>query len=181
VKAINAEYKALHNDDPKKLGTFDKVLNELKKRVQVFLAAEEIKRHAIARQAAKEAAELAAAALAAEKAEQEALANAAVGEADVDVAAVTEAADTAFSAFKQADHKAAIATKDAHVKLGGGFARSLSLRTKETLTVTDAVAAVQQMGATEQITAAILTSARAFREAVGELPDGVEATTTREI
>jgi len=44
VAEINTEYKAVHNIDPKKPGTFNKIFNELKPRVADYLRKEEQKR-----------------------------------------------------------------------------------------------------------------------------------------
>tara|TARA_R110000868_G_scaffold399585_1_gene673434 strand:+ start:9754 stop:10530 length:777 start_codon:yes stop_codon:yes gene_type:complete len=174
VKDINAKYKAVHNTDKKKPALFDKVLNELLKRVQVFMVAEEDKRKAAAEAARKIQEEAERKAREAEAAEAEALANAKVGEV-VDVAAVTEKADEAFAEYQQQSRFAARAEKDAHLKLAGGAGRTVSLRTKETLVLDDMTKALLYIGRTEKIVEAILSEARAYRNQYGELPDGVSA------
>jgi len=181
VAKINAEYKALHNTDPKKPGTFNKVFNELKFRVAEFLRKEEQKRLAAAAEARRIQEEAERQAREAEAREREALENAGAGEADVDVAAVTKQADEAFSTYERQSRFAERAERDTKVKLGGGFAGAVSLRSTEVLQVDDALKAIVIIGTTERIREAILTEARAYRKANGRLPDGVSATTERKL
>ena len=99
----------------------------------------------------------------------------------MDVAAVTKAADEAFSAFERQSRFADRTEKDTRVKIGGGFAASVGLRNSEVLQVDDALKAIVVIGVTERIREAILTEARAYRKANGRLPDGVSATTERKL
>lgn len=181
VAKINTEYKAVHNTDPKKPGTFNKVFNELKSRVADYLRAEEQKRLAAAAAARRIQEEAERQAREAEAREREALDNAAAGEVGVDVAAVTQEADAAFSTFERQSRFADRAERDTKVKIGGGFASAVSLRTAETLQVDDALKAIVVMGTTDRIREAILTEARAYRKANGRLPDGVSASTERKL
>lgn len=181
VAEINAEYKAIHNTDPKKPGTFNKVFNELKARVADFLRREEQKRLAAAAEARRLQEEAERQAREAEEREREALHGASLGEIDVDVATVTKQADEAFSTFERQSRFADRAERDTKVKIGGGFAGAVSLRTAETLQVDDALKAIVVIGATDRIREAILTEARAYRKANGRLPDGVSATTERKL
>lgn len=178
---INGSYKALHNTDKAKPGQFDRVMNELKARIDAFLAAEEEKRQKTAQEAAERAAEAERLAREAEAKEREALSNAAVGEAGVDVAEATSEADAKFAEFEKAAHEAAIAERDSHVCLGGGFGRALSRRNKEVLSVDDPVAAVQAMWPSDKISEAILSAARAFRQVLGDLPPGVSSSHERSL
>ncbi len=183
VTEINGVYKAAHNIDPKKPGTLDRVVaSVLKQRMQAYLLVEESKRRRIAeeKQAAADAAREAA--LLAEKLEKEAIANAAVGEIGIDVAAVTQQADEAFVAFGRADREAERASMSAErVRLSGGFGRSVSVRSVEVLEVKDACAALVDMGLTDGVRDAILTSARAYRTATGDLPAGISASFERKL
>ena len=181
VTEINAEYKAVHNTDPKKPGTFNKVFNELKARVAEYLRKEEQKRLAAAAEARRIQEEAERQAREAEEREQQALHGASLGEIDVDVAAVTKEADAAFEAFERQSRFADRAEKDTKVKIGGGFDSAVSLRTAETLHVDDALKAIVVIGVTDRIREAILTEARAYRKANGRLPDGVSATTERKL
>jgi hypothetical protein len=179
VATINAQYKALHNTDPKKPALYDRVLNELKGRVAAFLIAEEQRRLAAAEEARKKAVEAGRVAREAEAAEAEALASASVGELDVDVAAVTADADSKFADFERESRFAARADRDTKVKIGGGFKNAASLRTVETLHLDSYNKALKAIGPHAKIEEAILMAAREFRKANGQLPDGVSATTER--
>jgi hypothetical protein len=181
VAEINAEYKAVHNIDPKKPGTFNKIFNELKARVADYLRREEQKRLIAAAEARRIQKEAEHQAREAEEREHQALHGASLGEVDVDMAAVTKEADAAFEAFERQSRFADRAEKDTRVKIGGGFAASLGLRNSEVLQVDDALKAIVVIGATDRIREAILTEARAYRKANGRLPDGVSATTERKL
>jgi hypothetical protein len=167
VRAVNASYKAVRSPH-------ESILGEVKARLQTFMDAEEEKRlRALeAAQQVREAAER-------EAREAEALEKATKEDAklgvETDTAAATRDADAAFSRFERAEREVARAEKDAKVKVGGGFGRALSVRTQEVLVVNDWIAAIEQMGLTEKVREAILSSARDYRKALDELPDGVEA------
>lgn len=180
VAEINAKYKAAHNTDSKKPGFLDKIVIELKSRLRAFMEAEEAKRlEALrkAQEAAAEAERLAREAEAREKAAQE---DAKVG-VETDVVQATKEADQAFGDFAKAARIVARAEKDTHVKVAGGFGRSVSFRTTEVLILDDWQKAITEMGMTDKIREAILSSARDYRKAMGELPDGITATTERNI
>lgn len=181
VAEINAEYKAVHNTDPKRPGTFNKIFNELKARVADYLRKEEQKRLAAAAEARRIQEEAERQAREAEAREREALENASAGEVGIDVASVTKEADEAFSTFERQSRFADRAERDTKVKLGGGFGSAVTLRTGETLHVEDALKAIVILGATDRICEAILTEARAYRKANGRLPDGVSSTTERKL
>lgn len=181
VAEINIEYKAVHNTDPKKPGTFNKIFNEMKTRVADYLRREEQKRLIAAAEARRIQEEAEQQAREAEEREQQALHNASLGEVDVDVAIVTREADAAFETFERQSRFADRAEKDTRVKIGGGFAASVGLRNSEVLQVDDALKAIVVIGVTERIREAILTEARAYRKANGRLPDGVSATTERKL
>lgn len=178
---INGRYKAMHNTDPKKPGILDRVTSELRKRLTVFVQAEEDKRlaEAEAKRRAAEASELAA--REAERHEKEAIENAAAGELGVDVTQVVVAANRAYSEFKKADRVATRAEHDSNVRIGGGWNRSVSLRTKETLVLTSYGKAITAIGPHPKIEEAILSAARSYRSEKGKLPDGVRSETSREI
>jgi hypothetical protein len=180
VAQINAEYKAVHNTDPKKPGTFNKVFNELKVRIADYLRREEQKRLAAAAEARRLQEEAERQAREAEERERAALQGASVGEV-VDVAAVTKDADEAFSTFERQSRFADRAERDTKVKIGGGFGASVGLRNSETLQVDDALKAIVIIGITDRIREAILTEARAYRKANGRLPDGISAQTERKL
>jgi hypothetical protein len=179
VAKINADHKHYH-EAVKKTGLFDKILALLKQRVQAFMMIEEARRKREAEDARKAAEEAEKLAREAEAREREAIDNASQGEI-VDVAEVTAEADKAFTDFRQASRFAQLAERETKVKIGGGFGKSLSIRNKEVLIVKDWAKAIVQVGLTEQITTAILTAARNYRQAYGELPAGIESTQERSL
>ena len=181
VAEINAEYKAVHNTDPKRPGTFNKIFNELMLRIADYLRKEEQKRLAAAAEARRLQEEAERQAREAEQRERDALNNASAGEVGVNVAAVTQEADAAFETFERQSRFADRAERDTKVKIGGGFATSVGLRNSEVLQVDDALKALVIIGTTERIRDAILTEARAYRKANGRLPEGVSATTERKL
>lgn len=180
VKSTNETYKALHNTDPKKPGRFDKIVVELKARVAAFMLREEEKRRVAAEKARLAQEEAERIAREAEAKEAEALENAKAGEV-VDVAGVTKQADEAFSEFERQSRFAARAERDAKVKIGGGFAKSASLRNVETLHLDSYNKAIAAIGPNERIRDAVLSAAREYRKVHGHLPDGVTATTERKL
>jgi hypothetical protein len=122
---------------------------------------------------AAEAAE--AAARAAEAAEQEAIAGADVGEL-TDVGGAIAEADHAFKGYQKADRAAATAERNVPVRIAsimGG--KALSMRTTEVFIVEDACAAITAMGLSDDLKKQIVKDAKRFREATGELPDGVRS------
>lgn len=179
VSAINAQYKALHNTDAKKPGTFDKIFGELKSCLGAYLRAEEERRQREAEEARRRQEEAERAAREAEAREKEAIENAAAGELGVDMAEATQQADDAFGEYERQSRFAARAEKDAKVKIGGGFGNAVSLRTKETLIIEDAKALLKAVGLTPKIEEAMISAARDYRKLKGELPKGVRAETGR--
>jgi hypothetical protein len=181
IDEINARHKAVHNRDSKKPGTLDKVVNELKARLAVFIQLEEERREAeaeIKRKAAEEAERIA---REAEAREREAIENAKAGELGVDVTQVVVEADSRFVAFKKADREAARAERDTNVKVGGGWGRSLSLRTQETLQLDNYNKAITAIGPHPKIEEAILSAAREYRKKHGSLPAGVSSVIDRHV
>lgn len=174
VASINADYRKPRN-------LLNDLLSEMLARVQDFVRKEEHRRAKIAEEAARKAREAEEAALEAERLEKERLDDAAKGEVGVDIASVIEQADDAFEEYQRREREAIMAQRDAKVRVGGGFARALSMREKEILDVVDAIAALTEIGATENIKQAILTSARAFRKIHNRLPNGISATITKEL
>lgn len=171
VQEINGYYRSARD-------LTQKVLNELTRRITDFIAKEEAKRIREAEEARKKAEEAERAAREAEQQERDTLADAEVG-AIVDVAASVSAADEAFAEYQRQQRAANLAEREAKVKIGGGFTRAMSLRTKEILHVTDAISAIDAIGLTPDIEAAILKGARAYRSIHGELPPGIGTKTER--
>lgn len=156
-----------------------RVTDELKARLTAFIRAEEAKRQREAEEKRRAAEEAERAAREAEAAEREARENASMGEIGVDVGEAIQQADDAFDDAQRMAREAARAERDANVRIGGGFGRVASLRTKETLVVVDAAKAIKAIGLTDKIKDAILSSARDYRKLKGELPKGIIAETER--
>jgi hypothetical protein len=175
VAAINAGYHRVHNTNAKKPGLYDTLLAELKIRITRFMRGEEDRRQAAAEAARRAAAEAERKAREAEERERAAAADAAAGICDIDIAGAVEEADAAFAAFARADRNADRAERDAHVRIGGGIGRVMTMRSREILAVADWRAAIEEIGLTDTIRDAILTSARAWRSQCGELPAGITA------
>lgn len=174
VEEINDRYRSPRT-------VLESTLHLLMMRLNQFTEAEEARRieEADKKRRALEAAE--AAAKEAERLEQESQEAAAAGVLGIDVAATTSQADAAFALYKQAKRESALADRETHVKIGGGFRRALSARNKETLTVDDWREAIDFMGLTDGIRDAILTAARAYRKEFKELPPGVSASHDRSL
>jgi hypothetical protein len=159
----------------------EKVLVECKRRLTAYTTAEEAKRKAAAAAARREAEEAAERAQRAIAEAEDAIAAADVGECNN----AGEAIADAYAAMRQAgvaERTAARTERQTTERLGsvmGG--RSISMRWVEVLAVIDACAAVKAMGLTPSIAEAILTSARAFKKAHGELPPGITFTKERKI
>jgi hypothetical protein len=163
---INREYRVVREP-------ITRALDELKRRLTGYVAAEERRR-------AAEAAALREQAEAKERAAREAEAREAEAKAGVDVGVCEDAggaiaeADAAFADFQRADRAAATAERNVPVRLRsilGGPARSM--KTTEVLSVSDAHAAIDALGITEKIADAICSEAKAYRKANGKLPAGI--------
>ena len=174
VKSINERYKSARSP-------LDNLLNELRSRLTDFAAREEAKRIRAAEEArlATEALEIEA--RRAEELEREAKAGATFGEV-VDVAERVIEADQAFSRFQKAERAAAVAERDTTVRLPSQLGgKALSMRTKETLVLTNYGKAIKAIGPNDKIRDAILSAARDYRKLKGSLPDGVVSETTKEL
>lgn len=178
VASINATYKAVHNADAKKPGTFDKVLYQLKARLTAYALAEEEKRLAKAEELRAAAERAEAAAREAEAAEQQAKHDAVVGALDTGVADKIAAADQTFKAFETASRFAARAERDVNFRISDG-GKTLAMRTERTLVLVSYSKAIKAIGKNDKIEAAILSAARDYRKLHGTLPDGVTEVSER--
>lgn len=166
LKEIQKRYNALIGDT-KTTGKGIAILAEeyCDKALEPFLKALAAEKEAKAK-AAREAADKAAAE-----------AQAAVRAAQGTDFATQEAAEAILRDAKNAEAAANKAGKDTARVAGAG--RSIGLRTTEVLHVTDAIAALRDVGLTDGVKAAFLTAAREYRAEWGRLPAGVTATTER--
>ncbi len=173
VKTINDSYRVVR--DP-----LEKILQELKLRLDAYVRAEEAKRIAAAQEAQHKLEE-------AERRVQETIAKEREAKEDAQLGVESNVADAVADtdvAVRVADRlqrEAARAEKDTHVVLGGGFGRRLSLKAHEVLSVADWNEAITEMGCTDKITEAILSSAREYRKIFDELPAGIVATQERKL
>lgn len=167
VKEINGYYRG-----PREL--LERVADELKGRIDRYLQEEERKRTEAAEKARQDAERAEQAARDAERFEGEQIAAAEYGTLDVDVGGAIEAADRAFAAYKKAEHQAQIAERDTNVRIGGGFRRALSLKSRTIIIVDDPIAAIKEIGlGNEEITEAITKAARAYKKIMGRYPAGI--------
>jgi phage-related tail protein len=174
VRPLNEQVAAINETYRQPRNLLGGILAEIERRLSDFLRAEEAKRRALAEAARLAAEEAESAALEAERLEQERLDDARSGELGVDLVAATEAADQKFEEYQKAQRAAALAEKEAHVKIGGGFGRAIGLRSKEVLVVTDAMLALKHVGVTEAIEKALLSAARSYKKLHSKLPPGIE-------
>lgn len=184
VKAINDKYHEWHNTDARRPGRWNRLVDTLRTRLSDWAWAEERKRQEAAEAARKAAEEAERIAREAEAREKEAAETAAAGVCDVNIAQATEEADTAFSQFRRTVRIAERAERDTKVRIGGGLGKVSTLRNRETLTVTNWKAAIEDICGDESeppssIVDAILTCARAYRKVTGRLPSGILSKTER--
>lgn len=153
----------------------EKILTELKGRLNAWVNKEEEKRRRIAEEARRRADEARRLAREAEAREFEVKDDARHGIIDSESALVlrTREADAAFTTFQKAEREATVAESETAVRIGGGFSRALSTRFKEELVVTDPVKAVAIMGWSERLLDALLKDAREYRRKHERLPDGI--------
>lgn len=170
VKDINAGYKKV--TEP--LG---KLVAELRSRMSAFALAEERRKAAEAAEMRRAVEEAERVAREAEAREQEAIANAAQGEF-TDVGDAIGEADDAFAEYQLAQREAARAERDVRGRIAGGFGRAFTVKTTESLSISDPVAVVRALvekagRVPEKVEAALLTAARDYRKTFGSLPGGV--------
>ena len=177
VRPLNEQVKTINDNFRGPRETLKSVLTILEERLLVFIKAEEAEREAEAAAKAAEARAAMERAKEAEEREQEAREDAAGGVVDSGVTAAAMAAASAFANYQRMEREAARAEKATHVKIGGGFRKALSTRTKEVLVLHNWQKAIDEMGLSEALIEAILKEARAYRKAHDHLPEGVAATT----
>lgn len=162
-------------------GSLAGAVAQLGARLDKYLAQEEERRAAAAEAARREVAAAAKDLELAAAKETEAAENAALGELGVDTVAAAEATDAAYEAYERAQRQAALAERESQVRIGGGFRRALSRRSKEILEVTDWAKAIIAIGLVDRIRDAILTEARAYRQEYGHLPPGIQSYRERSV
>lgn len=173
AKPLYDQWKAARAKYDPAIVNLEKLTNELKRRIKDFLDREEQARLAEAAEARREAEEAERRLNEAQAHLEDARERAAEGEY-VDVAEAMVEADIAVTVAKQANNGAAVAERDAdNVRLGGGFQRAVSVRTRMVPVVEDWALAIDAMGLTDKIRDAILSSARAFLKTNGCWPTGI--------
>jgi len=180
VKAINAIYKQ-HRE------SLERLVGDLKARLNAFLEKIEAERRAEAERLAQEKAEAERRAQEKIDAENEARDDASQG-AGADIGTAIRETDEAMADLDRANRAAEIAVRDAErVRINDGFGgRALSRRTRENLYVTDAVAAVKDIvklrgEIPEKLADVICGLARDYRKGTGKLPKGVESMVTKSL
>ena len=168
LEAINKPYRLVRQP-------LEKLYELVKSRLSKYNNAVEAARLKEAQRLREEAEAKEAAARQAEADEQAAILNAEQGEC-TDVGGAIARADEQFKGFQKADRAAATAERNVPVRIAsvmGG--KSLSMRTTEVFIVEDACAAITIMGLSDDLKKQIIKDAKRFREATGELPDGVKS------
>lgn len=174
VKFINECYR------PTKV-ILSKIIEEIGARVTAFIQAEEAKRIAAAREAARIAAEADAKAREAERLERDARDSANAGELGINLSEVSRDAGVLAKEADRAARAAAIAERETQVKVTGGFSRATSLRKVKTYHIVDGLAAIRALYPTDDIKAAILKAAKDYHAEYGEVPPGIEMREERKI
>lgn len=172
VRPLNTQVRIINDEYRQPRSILEGCVAALRGRLSAFAQAEEARRRAEAEEARRRAEEAERIAREAEAKEDAAKLDAMFGQ-QADLATVITEADQAFDDFKRADREAARAEKATAVRLDTGLGRTLGTRSRETLIVDDAAAALASVGLTDGIRDAILTAARAYRKLHGRLPDGI--------
>jgi hypothetical protein len=166
VREINANYKS-------PMAVIRSALDLATGRLDTFFNEQREKAEEEARKAAEEAERKIQEANDAIKAKTEAAENAGLGEVGIDVVAAEQEAAQKVAEANRAIRVANRAERDTNIRVGGGFGRVMTQRTKETLIVTDWQKAITEMGFVDGIRDAVLTAGRAYRKLKGDLPEGI--------
>ena len=150
----------------------EKILTELKERLNAYIKREEEERQRVLAEARRKAEEAEKAAREAEERERATVDDARHG-AEADIGAVTKEADEKFKQFRQAERAVVFAEAETKVKIGGGFSRALGTRFKEELLIEHPRQALAVMGWSERLLNALLMDAREYRRKHGSLPHGI--------
>jgi hypothetical protein len=181
VSPLNQELKAINEKYREAKTPVEQCLIVLSDRLTDFLTAEERRRVLEAEEKRKAADEAARAVHEVQAKEAEALENAADGEVGVDVGQLYADLSQKFKVARRTEREADRAKRSAHVKIGTGYGRAVSLRATEILFITDPAEAIAAIGMTEKISEAILSASRTYRQIRGELPPGVSSRQQRKI
>jgi hypothetical protein len=172
VRPLNEQVRQINDTYRSPRTVLERILDELKDRLDAWRKAEEDRRREIADAARAAAEEAERIAREAEEREQEAKDDAQAG-VETDIGPATTAADLAFTEYERATLALARANREIVVRIGGGFNRALSARTKEVLIITDIEKVIAETGWTERVLSAILIEAREYRKQHGRLPNGI--------
>lgn len=181
VDPLNAKLEAINKPYRLVRQPLEKLYDLIKARLTKYNKAVEAARLREAQRLRDEAEAKERAAREAEANEAAAIVGAELGEC-TDVGGAINQADGAFKTFQKAARAAAVAERNVPVRIGsimGG--KALSMRTTEVFIVEDACAAITAMGLSDDLKKQIVKDAKRFREATGELPDGVKSTDERSL
>lgn len=173
VKPLNDEVKSINDSFRGHTSILNTAVAAIRSRLNLYVTAQREAAEEEARKAAEEAERKIKEANAAINAKGEAAENADLGEVGIDVVAAEQEAAQKVAEASRAIRVANRAERDTNIRVGGGFGRVMTQRTKETLIVTDWQKAITEMGFVDGIRDAVLTAARAYRKLKNELPDGV--------
>lgn len=181
-KEKEAESKPLHSAWQECLAKFraprenlERLFGILRQRMTDYAKAEKRRLEAEAAERARIAAEAEAKMLAALKAETEAKEDAEVGVLDAKIGEAIQNTDAAYVAFRDADAAKTQVEKAAeHVGFKGGFGNAVNLKTVKVPVIKDAAKVFAAVGATDDVKAALMKSARAYKKLRGSWPDGIE-------
>lgn len=174
VRPLNEQVKTINDQYRPSRESLTKVKDILLDRLEIFTKAERAKREREVEEKRLALEEAERRARESEEREEAAKDDAQHG-VEADVAHATLQADRDFEQFERAQRELARAGKATRVKLTGGFARALSLKKTEILSVQDYRQAIQEMGLSGRIIEAILSDAREFRRVTGDLPAGISS------
>lgn len=181
VDPLNAKLEVINKPYRLVRQPLEKLYDLVKARLSKYNNAVEAARLREAQRLREEAEAQERAAREAEAEEAAAIAGAEVGECTDVGAAITEA-HGAFKQFQKADRAAATAERNVPVRIASIMGnKALSMRTAEVFIVEDACAAITAMGLSEAARQQLVKDAKRFREATGELPDGVKSTYERSL
>jgi hypothetical protein len=173
VTPLNEAVKRINDNYRGHTGILGTAAASVRARLNSFVNEQRRKAEEEARKAAEEAERKIQEANDAIKAKAEAAENADLGEVGIDVVAAEQEAAQKVAEANRAIRVANRAERDTNIRVGGGFGRVMTQRTKETLIVTDWQKAITEMGFVDGIRDAVLTAGRAYRKLKGDLPEGI--------
>ena len=172
VEPLNKQVAEINDEYRQPRAYVEKLRKLVGERLNVWRATEEDKRRQEVEEISRRAAETERQAREAEAREREAAEDARLG-VEVDVAAVTQAADTKFAEHQSTQRELARAQNNITPKVRGVTGRTIATRFEEELVIKNADVALRRIGWSERMLDALIKEARAYRKRCGSLPDGI--------